>query len=343
MESNLRLFFSGRADRPWQADDLCLAQPDGDCMKFRRRTFLHWAVGAGALSIALRGGNAQTYPARPVHMIVAFPAGSTTDITARLIGQSLSQQLGQQFVIENRPGAAGNIGTETVVRARPDGNTLLEVALANAINVTLYPNLNFDFIGDIVPVASVTRIPLVMVVNPSFPAKQIQARSPWRHKERKRAPCHRRTVQVYGRRHMLHVPYRGNPVPDLIGGQVQVMFSPMPAAIEYIKAGRLRALAVTTAMRQESLPDIPTIAAFVPGFEATAWNGIGVPKNTPFAIIDRLNGAINAALADPKLKVVLSDQGSSVFSSSPSDFGKFIAAETGKWANVIKFANIKPE
>jgi tripartite-type tricarboxylate transporter receptor subunit TctC len=322
-------------------------------MKFPRRTFLHLAVGAGALSVALRG-NAQTYPTRPVHMIVAFPAGSTTDITARLIGQSLSQQLGQQFVIENRPGAAGNIGTETVVRARPDGYTLLEVALANAINVTLYPNLNFDFIRDIVPVASVTRIPLVMVVNPSFPAKTVSEfiaygkANPGKitMASQGNGSVHHVTGELFKSMvhvDMLHVPYRGNPVPDLIGGQVQVMFSPMPAAIEYIKAGRLRALAVTTAMRLESLPDIATVAEFVPGFEATAWNGIGVPKNTPLTIIDRLNGAINAALADPKLKAVLSDQGSSVFSGSPSDFGKFIAAETEKWANVIKFANIKPE
>jgi tripartite-type tricarboxylate transporter receptor subunit TctC len=258
------------------------------------------------------------------------------------------------FVIENRPGAAGNIGTETVVRARPDGYTLLEVALANAINVTLYPNLNFDFIRDIVPVASVSRIPLVMVVNPSFPAKTVSEFIAYARANpgkitmasQGNGSVHHVTGELFKSMvhvDMLHVPYRGNPVPDLIGGQVQVMLSPMPAAIEYIKAGRLRALAVTAAMRQESLPDIPTIAEFVPGFEATAWNGIGVSKNTPLAIIDRLNGAINAALADPKLEAVLSDQGSSVFSGSPSDFGKFIAAETEKWANVIKFANIKPE
>ena len=323
-------------------------------MKYPRRTFLHLAAGAGALPVVSRLAHAQIYPTHPVRIIVGFPAGSTTDITARLIGQWLSQQLGQQFVIENRPGVAGNIGTEAVVKAPPDGYTLLEVALANAINVTLYPNLGFDFVRDIAPVASLIRVPLVLVVNPSFPAKTVPefiayARSnPGKitMASQGNGSVHHVTGELFkfmARVDMLHVPYRGNPIPDLIGGQVQVIFSPMPAAIEYVRAGRLRALAVTTAMRQESLMDVPTVADFVPGFEASAWNGIGAPKNTPLPIINKLNSEINAAIADPKMMAAFFDQGSSVFSSSPSDFGKLIAAETDKWAKVIKFANIKPE
>ena len=323
-------------------------------MKYPRRTFLHLAAGAAALPVVSRLAHAQIYPTHPVRIIVGFPAGSTTDITARLIGQWLSQQLGQQFVIENRPGVAGNIGTQAVVKAPPDGYTLLEVALANAINVTLYPNLGFDFVRDIAPVASLIRVPLVLVVNPSFPAKTVPefiayARSnPGKitMASQGNGSVHHVTGELFkfmARVDMLHVPYRGNPIPDLIGGQVQVIFSPMPAAIEYIRAGRLRALAVTTAMRQESLMDVPTVADFVPGFEASAWNGIGAPKNTPVPIINKLNSEINAAIADPKMMAAFLDQGSSVFSSSPSDFGKFIAAETEKWARVIKFANIKPE
>ena len=323
-------------------------------MKYPRRTFLHLAAGAAALPVVSRLAHAQIYPTHPVRIIVGFPAGSTTDITARLIGQWLSQQLGQQFVIENRPGVAGNIGTQAVVKAPPDGYTLLEVALANAINVTLYPNLGFDFVRDIAPVASLIRVPLVLVVNPSFPAKTVPefiayARSnPGKitMASQGNGSVHHVTGELFkfmARVDMLHVPYRGNPIPDLIGGQVQVIFSPMPAAIEYVRAGRLRALAVTTAMRQESLMDVPTVADFVPGFEASAWNGIGAPKNTPLPIINKLNSEINAAIADPKMMAAFFDQGSSVFSSSPSDFGKLIAAETDKWAKVIKFANIKPE
>jgi len=323
-------------------------------MKYPRRTFLHLAAGAGALPVVSRLAHAQIYPTHPVRIIVGFPAGSTTDITARLIGQWLSQQLGQQFVIENRPGVAGNIGTQAVVKAPPDGYTLLEVALANAINVSLYPNLSFDFVRDIAPVASLIRVPLVLVVNPSFPAKTVPefiayARSnPGKitMASQGNGSVHHVTGELFkfmARVDMLHVPYRGNPIPDLIGGQVQVIFSPMPAAIEYIRAGRLRGLAVTTAMRQESLMDVPTVADFVPGFEASAWNGIGAPKNTPLPIINKLNSEINAAIADPKMMAAFLDQGSSVFSGSPSDFGKLIAAETEKWAKVIKFANIKPE
>ena len=323
-------------------------------MKYPRRTFLRLAAGAGALPVVSRVAHAQIYPTHPVRIIVGFPAGSTTDITARLIGQWLSQQLGQQFVIENRPGVAGNIGTQAVVKAPPDGYTLLEVALANAINVTLYPNLGFDFVRDIAPVASLIRVPLVLVVNPSFPAKTVlefiaYARSnPGKitMASQGNGSVHHVTGELFkfmARVDMLHVPYRGNPIPDLIGGQVQVIFSPMPAAIEYVRAGRLRALAVTTAMRQESLMDVPTVADFVPGFEASAWNGIGAPKNTPLPIINKLNSEINAAIADPKMMAAFFDQGSSVFSGSPSDFGKLIAAETEKWAKVIKFANIKPE
>jgi tripartite-type tricarboxylate transporter receptor subunit TctC len=323
-------------------------------MKLPRRQFLHLTAGAIALPAVSRIARAQAYPTRPVRIIVGFPAGSTTDITARLTGQWLSQQLGQQFVVENRPGVAGNIGTEAVVKAPPDGYTLLEVALANAINVTLYPNLGFDFVRDIAPVASLVRVPLVLVVNPSFPAKTVHEFIAYAKSNpgkitmasQGNGSVHHVTGELFkfmAHVDMLHVPYRGNPIPDLLGGQVQVMFSPMPAAIEYIRAGRLRALAVTTAMRQESLLDVPTVADFVPGFEASAWNGIGAPKNTPLPIINKLNSEINAAIVDPKMRAAFSNQGSSVFSGSPSDFGKLIAAETEKWAKVIKFANIKPE
>ena len=319
-----------------------------------RRQFLQLASGAAVLPALSRIARAEAYPSRPVRIMVAFAAGSTTDIAARLIGQWLSDKLGQQFVIDNRPGAGGNIGTEVVVKAPPDGYTLLEVASANAINATLYDKLNFNFVRDIAPVASIIRIPLVLVVHPAVPAKTVPEFMAYARANPGKLNMGSQGVgsvqHVSGELFkfmtgvdMTHVPYRGNPMPDLLGGQVQVVFSPLPAAIEYIKAGTLRALAVTTASRQEALPGLPTVGDFVPDYEASAWSGIGAPKNTPAQIIDKLNIEINTAIADPKMKAQFSDIGCSVLSGSPSDFGRLIAEETEKWGKVVKFAGIKPQ
>jgi tripartite-type tricarboxylate transporter receptor subunit TctC len=323
-------------------------------MKLRRRRFLHLAAGAAALPAVSRVAAAQTYPTRPVRIIVAFAAGSTSDIAARLIGQRLSDKLGPQFVIDNRPGAGGNIGTELVVKSPPDGYTLLEVASANAINATLYDKLNFNFVRDIVPVASIIRIPLVLVVHPAVPANTVPEFITYARANPGKLNMGSQGVgsvhHVSGELFkfmtgvdMTHVPYRGNPVPDLLGGQVQVVFSPLPPAIEYIKAGTLRALGVTTASRQEALPGLPTVSDFVPGYEASGWNGIGAPKNTPDQIINKLNIEINTAIADPEMRAQFSDIGCSVLSGSPSDFGRLITAETEKWGKVVKFAGIKPQ
>jgi tripartite-type tricarboxylate transporter receptor subunit TctC len=325
-------------------------------MNLPRRKFLHLAAGAAALPAVPRLASAQTYPARPVRLIVAFPAGGTSDIVARVIGQRLSEQLGQQFVVENRPGAGGNIGTEAVVRSAPDGYTLLVASNANAANATLYDKLNFDFARDIAPVAGLIRVPNVVEVPPSLPIKTIPeliAYAKANPGKINMASAGNGTSQhIAGELfkmmtgvNMLHVPYRGSApaLTDLLGGQVQVMFDLMSTSIEYIRAGRLRALAVTTATRSEALPDLPTVAESVPGYEASSWQGLGAPKGTPTAIVDRLNTEINAALADPKIKARLANLGASVISGSPGDFGKFIADDTGKLAKVIKFANIKPE
>ena len=292
---------------------------------------------------------------RPVRLIVGFPAGgSASDIVARLMGQWLSERLGQQFVVENRPGAATNLATEAVVRAPPDGYTLLFVTATNALNHTLYNNLSFNFIRDIAPVAGTIRVPFVMLVNPSVPAKTL----PEFIAHAKANPGKLNMASsgsgggphVYGELFkamagvdMVHVPYRGNPFPDLLSGQVQVFFISIPPAIEFIRTDKLRALAVTTATRQEVLPDIPTVGEFVPGYEASAWQGIGAPKNTPAEIIDTLNKEINAGLANPKLKAQLVNLGGSVLALSSSDFGKLIAEEAEKWGKVIRAANIKVE
>jgi len=325
-------------------------------MKLPRRRFLHLAAGAAALPALSRIARAQTYPSRPVRWVVPFPPGGVTDIVARLISQWLSERLGQPFVIENRPGAGGNIGAETVVKAAPDGYTLYLSSSPNAISATLYDNLNFNFIRDIAPVASISISPLVMEVNPSVPAKTVPEFVAYAKansgKLNMASNGNGTTSHLAGELfkmmtgiNMLHVPYRGAApaLTDLIGGQVQVMFDVMASSIEHIRAGKLRALAVTTATRSEALPDVPNVGEFLPGFEASAWQGVGVPKNTPTEIVDRLNKEMNAALADPKIKARLADLGSSVFSSSPADFGRFIAAETEKWGKVIRTANIKPE
>ena len=326
----------------------------GVSMKLPRRTFLHLAAGAAALPAVSRIARAQAYPSRPVRLIVGFPAGGVTDIYARLIGQWLSERLGQQFIIENRAGAASNIATDAVVRAPADGYTLLFITSTNAYNATLYDNLKFDFVRDIVPVASLTSGHAVLVVLPSFPAKSVPELVALAKADPGRIAMASggigSTQHVCGELfkmmtgvNMLHVPYRGGApaLTDLLAGQVQVMFDTVPTSIEHIRAGRLRALAVTAATRVQVLPDIPTVAEFVPGYEATGWTGIGAPRNTPAEIIDKLNKKINAALADPKIKARFADLGSTVFASSPADLETFIAAYTEKWAKVIKFAGAK--
>ncbi|TMK22817.1 MAG: tripartite tricarboxylate transporter substrate binding protein [Alphaproteobacteria bacterium] len=299
---------------------------------------------------------AQTYPTRPVRLIIGYPPGGSADITARLLGQWLSERLGQPFVIESRPGASTNIATEAVVRAPPDGYTLLLVAPANAINATLYEKLNFNFISDIAPVAGIIRFPNVMVVNPLVPAKTVPEFIAYAKANPGRlnmaSSGNGSTIHVSGELfkmmtgvNMVHVPYRGGApaLTDMISGQVQVMFDNVPTSIEFIRAGKLRALAVTTATRSEVLPDLPTVADFVPGYEASAWYGVGVPKGTPDDIIDKLNKEINAILAEPKPKARLADLGASLLAGSSADFGKLVADEAEKWGKVVKFSGAKPD
>ena len=325
-------------------------------MKLPRREFLYLAAGAAALPAVTRIAGAQTYPTRPVHIIVGYAPGGATDIMARLVGQWLSERLGQQFVIENRPGAGSNIAAEAVVRAPADGYTLLLVGVSNAINATLYDRLNFNFIRDITPVAGIIRDTYVMVVNPSFPAKTVPEFVAYAKADPGRinfgsagigSPNHvtGELFKIMTGVNLLHVPYRGIALAlsDLLGGQVQVAFASMPSSIEFIRAGRLRALAVTTATRSEVLPDVPTVGEFVPGYEASAWYGIGAPKATPAEIVDKLNKEINAALADPKMKARLADLGGTPFLGSPADFGKLIADDTEKWGKVVKFSGAKAD
>jgi tripartite-type tricarboxylate transporter receptor subunit TctC len=324
-------------------------------MKLHRRHFLRLAAGAAALPAASRYAWAQTYPTRPVSWIVPFPPGGTTDILARLMGQWLSVRLGQPFIIDNRAGAGSNIGTEAVVRAPPDGYTLLLVGPPSAINATLYDKLNFNFIRDIAPVAGIISGPNVMVVHPSVPAKTVPEFIAYARsnpgKINMASSGNGTSPHVAGELFkmmagvdVVHVPYRGAApaLTDLLGGQVQAMFASMPASIEYIRAGKLRALAVTTGTRSAALPDIPTVDDFVPGYEASTWYGVGVPKNTPAEVIDKLNKEINAALADPKIKARLADLGGTVLPGTPADFGKLVAQETDKWAKVVKFSGSKP-
>jgi tripartite-type tricarboxylate transporter receptor subunit TctC len=325
-------------------------------MKLPRRQFLHLAAGAAALPAVSRVARAQAYPSRPVRIIVGFAPGQAIDIVTRIIGQWLSERLGQQFIIENRPGAGGNIATEAVVRAPPDGYTLLAIGSNNMINATLYEKLNYNFIRDIAPVASIYRVSQVMEVNPSFPAKTVPefiAHAKAHPGEISFASAGNGSVaHVTGELfkmmtgvNMLHVPYRGAPpaLTDLIVGQVHVMFDNMPSSIEHIRAGRLRPLAVTATTRLEALPDVPPLADFVPGFETSAWAGIGAPKDTPAEIIDKLNREINGGLVDPKIKARIADLGGMVLALSPTEYGKRIAQETEKWAKVIKFSGAKPD
>jgi tripartite-type tricarboxylate transporter receptor subunit TctC len=323
-------------------------------MKLPRRQFLHLAAGAAALPAVSRVARAQAYPARLVRIVVPYAAGGAPDIIARLVGQGLSERLGQQVIIENRPGAGSNIGTEVVVRAPADGYTLLLATGANATNAALYEKLNFDFIRDIAPVAAVASTALVVVINPSFPAKTVPEFIAYAKanpgKINMASAGSGTTVHLAAELFKIMtgvdfvlVQYRGTLMPDVISGQVQGVFQVIPAAQEYIKTGKVRGLAVTSAMRAEALPDIPTIGEFVPGYEASTWYGVGAPKNTPAEIVDKLNKEINAALADPNAKARLVGLGLQPMSLTSAEFGKFIADQTDKWAKVIRAANIKPE
>jgi tripartite-type tricarboxylate transporter receptor subunit TctC len=325
-------------------------------MKLPRRQFLHLAAGAAALPIMARNARAQAYPTRSVRIIVGFPAGGSADLAARLIGQWLSERLGQQFVVENRPGAGGNIGVEAAVNAAADGYTLVLIGPPQAINATLYEKLNFNFLRDIAPIASILRYPNVMEVHPTVPVKTVPEFIAYANANPGKlnfASAGNGTSQhVSGELfkamtgvNMVHVPYRGNApaLTDLVGGQVQVMFDNMPTSIEHIRAGKLRPLAVTTIARSDVLPNLPTVADFVPGYEASGWFGIGAPRNTSAEIINKLNSEINACLTDPKFKARLADLGSTALVFSPAEFGKHLADETEKWGKVVKFAGAKPD
>ena len=323
-------------------------------MKLFRRQFLHLVAGAVALPVLSRTSWALDYPTRSVRIVVGFPPGTSSDIVARLIAQWLSERLGQQFVVENRPGAGTNVAAETVVQAAPDGYSLVWVTQTNAINGTLYHSLKFNFIQDIQPVAGVIRVPTVMMVNPSVPAKTVPEFIAYAKanpgKINMSSPGIGSANHVLGELFqmmagvkLVHVPYRGSQFPDLLSGQVQITFNPLPSSLNFIQTGKLRALAVTSATRQAALPDVPTVGEFVPGYEGTAWFGIGAPKNTPKEIVDKLNQEINAGLADPKLKARLEELGGVPMSMTPADFGKFITDETEKWGKVVKFADLKVE
>jgi len=325
-------------------------------MQLHRRHFLRLAAGAAVLPAVSRLASAQAYPARPVRLIIGYTPGGSADLTARLMAQWLSERLGQQFLVESRPGAGTNLATEAVVNATPDGYTLLLVAPANAINATLYEKLNHNFMRDIAPVGGINRFPNVMEVNPAVPAKTVpefiayaKANPGTLNMASSGAGS---TIHVSGELFkmmtgvdMIHVPYRGSApaVTDMIGGQVQVMFDNIPTSIEYIRAGKLRVLAVTGTQRSNLLPDVPILADFVPGYEASAWYGIGAPKNTPAEIINKLNAAMNAILADPAVKERFASMGATLIASSPAEFGKYVAEETEKWAKVVKFSGAKPD
>jgi tripartite-type tricarboxylate transporter receptor subunit TctC len=324
-------------------------------MHILRREFLHLVAGAAAMPAISRVARAQAYPSRPVRVVVGFPAGGVGDMLARLMRQWLSDRFGQPFVVENRPGAAGNIGAEAVVNAPPDGYTLLFVGVNHAINVTLYETLNYNFVRDIAPVAGVIRVPNVIVLHPLFPANTIPEFIAYAKanpgKINMASAGNGTSAHVTGELFkmmagvdMVHVPYRGGApaITDLLGGQVQVYFGPVPESIEHIRAGKLRLLAVTTASRLDMFPDISTVAEFLPGYEASGWQGVGVPKKTPMEIVERLNSEINAGLTDSNIKARLADLGGTVLAVSPADFGRLIAEETEKWGKVIRAANIRP-
>jgi tripartite-type tricarboxylate transporter receptor subunit TctC len=325
-------------------------------MKVPRRQFLQLATGAIALAAVSAFARAQTYPSKPVRMIVPFAPGGSTDIVARLIGQWLSERLGQPFLIESRPGAGTNVGTEAVVRAPADGYTLLLLGPPAAINATLYEKLNFNVMRDIAPVAGIVRTPFVMEVSALFPAQTVPAFIAYAKANVGKVNMASAGVgsgphvagelfKIMAGVGMLHVPYRGSApaLTDLIGGQVQVYFDGIPSSIEHIRAGRLRALAVTTALRSDALPGVPTVSDTLPGYEASLWFGVGVPKATPIGIIERLNTEINAALGDRVFKARLADLGGTALSGSPADFGRHLADETKKWARVVKFSGAKAE
>jgi len=324
-------------------------------MRLHRRQFLQMTAGIATSTIAAAAW-AQGYPSRPVRLIVGFAAGGVTDIVARLTGQWLSERLGQQFIVENRAGAGTNIATEAVVRAVPDGYTLLMASAANAINAALYDNLNFNFIRDTVPIASIIGTPLVMVVNPSFPTRTVQDFIAYAKANAGKinmatsgsgSPPHvgGELFQMMAGCKMVQVAYRGDApaIADLIGGQVHVYFGTLPASIEFVRAGRLRALAVTGATRSPALPDIPAMAEFLPGYEATIWNGLSGPKGTPVDVVRKLNGAINAALADPKMVARFAELGAKVIPGSPEDYAKLVAAETEKWGRIVQLSGAKPD
>jgi tripartite-type tricarboxylate transporter receptor subunit TctC len=335
---------------------LMLNVSEDTLMKFPRRRVLQIAASAAAVPTLSRFALAQAYPNRPVHLIAPFPPGGVVDLFARLIGQLLSERLGQQFVIENRPGAGGNLGTEFVVHAAPDGYTLLMIATPNVWNGALYGKLNFDFVRDVMPVASIYRGPSILVVHPSFPANTVPELIAYAKvnpgKINMASGGIGSSQHVYGELfkmmagvELLHVPYRGGgpALTDLLGGQVPLMFDTLATSIEYIRAGKLRPLAVTSAARLEVLPQIPTVAESVPGYEAIGWQGIGAPKDTPAQIIDRLNEAVGMGLADPRVKTRIADFGYMAYASSPVEFGQFIRAEAEKWTRVIKFSGAKLE
>jgi tripartite-type tricarboxylate transporter receptor subunit TctC len=321
-----------------------------------RRQFLHLAAGAAALPAVARVARGQSYPSRPVHWIVGYTPGGGNDIFARLMGQWLQERLGQPFIIENRPGAGSNIATEAVVNARPDGYAILLANFANASNASLYANLKFNFIRDIAPIAGIVRVPNIMLVNQSLPVKTIPEFIAYAKANPGKISMASAGIGSTG--HLagelmkmmagidfVHVPYRGNApaITDLLSGQVQILFASLPSSIEYVRAGKARGLAVTTAMRAAAAPDLPAIAEFVAGYEVSSWYGIGAPRNTPSDVIDTLNKAVNVGLADPRLKKQLDDQGGIEMAGTPADFGRLIADETEKWAKVIKFAGIKPQ
>jgi tripartite-type tricarboxylate transporter receptor subunit TctC len=322
-------------------------------MHLLRRQFLQLAAGAVSLPMACGLARAQGYPSRPVHIIVSYPAGNGSDIIARLVAQTLSERLGQPFVVENRPGGGGTLGAGLVAKASPDGYTLLmEVVTANVMNSTVYPDLKYDFARDIAPVARLAQAPYVMLLNPTVAATTVPEFIAYAKanpgKINMASTGNGSPTHVFGELFrmragidLLHVPYRGSFMPDLLGGQVQLVFGPISQSIKYVQAGKLRALAVTTANRQPALPDVPAVGEFLPGYEASGWYGIGAPKGTPDEIVEVLNREINAALADPKVKAALADLGLAPKPASPSEFGAFIAAETEKWAKVIRSANIK--
>jgi tripartite-type tricarboxylate transporter receptor subunit TctC len=325
-------------------------------MKLFRRAFLRLAAGAAVLPTVSHIAHAQSYPNRPVRLVVGFAPGGGNDITARLMGQWLSERLGQPFVIENRPGAGTNVATEAVANAAPDGYTILFVAPSAAINATLYEKLNFNFIRDFAPIAGIMRIPNVMVVNPSVPARTVPEFIAYAKanpgKINVASPGIGTSVHLSAELFkmmtgvdMVHVAYKGSApsLTDLLGGQVQVSFATMPASIEFIRTGKLRALAVTTATRSPALPEVPTVGEFVPGYEVSTWYGLCARMGTPAEVIDKINKEINAGLADPTMKARLADLGGVTIAGSPGDFGKLVADETEKWAKVIRAANIKPE